>query len=162
MTSNPPAAERWEVARCRPQPVHQEQGWVPQWGLRSTPVAMRVMGGPTQSPSLSSYHRFKSDRSSPSTSSSVASMSEGSGGSGHPCHGQWPHMEPRGCIKINLPVFKDEDMKDAITYQSWCWALTVYLLHWVPILHPSSPMPFIAYKVTWGIWLGAWDRHHLG
>ena len=29
-------------------------------------------------------------------------------------------------MKINLPVFKDEDMKDAITYQSWCWDLTVY------------------------------------
>ena len=29
-------------------------------------------------------------------------------------------------MKINLPVFKDEDMKDAITYQSWCWDLMVY------------------------------------
>ena len=29
-------------------------------------------------------------------------------------------------MKINLPVFKDEDTKDAITYQSWCWDLTVY------------------------------------
>ena len=29
-------------------------------------------------------------------------------------------------MKINLPVFKDEDKKDAITYQSWCWDLTVY------------------------------------
>ena len=33
---------------------------------------------------------------------------------------------PGGHIKINLPVFKDEDTKDAITYQSWCWDLTVY------------------------------------
>ena len=29
-------------------------------------------------------------------------------------------------MKINLPVFKDEDTKDAVTYQSWCWDLTVY------------------------------------
>ena len=29
-------------------------------------------------------------------------------------------------MKINLPVFKDEDTKDVITYQSWCWDLTVY------------------------------------
>ena len=28
-------------------------------------------------------------------------------------------------MKINLPVFNDEDTKDAITYQSWCWDLTV-------------------------------------
>ena len=32
-------------------------------------------------------------------------------------------------MKTNLPVFKDEDMKDAITYQSWCWDLTVYPHH---------------------------------
>ena len=31
-------------------------------------------------------------------------------------------------MKINLPVFKDEDTKDAITYHSWHWDLTVY--HW--------------------------------
>ena len=29
-------------------------------------------------------------------------------------------------MKIKLPVFKDEDAKDAITYQSWRWDLTVY------------------------------------
>ena len=29
-------------------------------------------------------------------------------------------------MKINLPVFKNEDTKDAITYQSWHWDLTVY------------------------------------
>ena len=29
-------------------------------------------------------------------------------------------------MKINLPVFKDEYMKDTITYQSWCWDLMVY------------------------------------
>ena len=29
-------------------------------------------------------------------------------------------------MKINLPIFKDEDTKDAITYQRWHWDLTVY------------------------------------
>ena len=29
-------------------------------------------------------------------------------------------------MKINLPVFKDKDAKDAVTYQSWRWDLTMY------------------------------------
>ena len=29
-------------------------------------------------------------------------------------------------MKINLPIFKDEDAKDAVTYQSWRWDLTMY------------------------------------
>ena len=29
-------------------------------------------------------------------------------------------------MKINLPIFKDEDAKDAVTYQSWRWDLTIY------------------------------------
>ena len=29
-------------------------------------------------------------------------------------------------MKINLPVFKDEDAKDTVTYQSWRYDLTVY------------------------------------
>ena len=29
-------------------------------------------------------------------------------------------------MKINLPIFKDEDAKDAVTFQSWTWDLTVY------------------------------------
>ena len=29
-------------------------------------------------------------------------------------------------MKIYLPIFKDEDAKDAVTYQSWRWDLTVY------------------------------------
>ena len=30
------------------------------------------------------------------------------------------------CMKINLPIFKDKDAKDAVTYQSWRWDLMVY------------------------------------
>ena len=29
-------------------------------------------------------------------------------------------------MKINLPIFKDENTKDAIPYQSWRWDLMVY------------------------------------
>ena len=35
------------------------------------------------------------------------------------------HWEDGGHMKINLPVFKDEDAKDAVTYQSWRWDLMV-------------------------------------
>ena len=34
--------------------------------------------------------------------------------------------ESRGHMKINLPVFKDDDKKDSITYQSWYLDLMVY------------------------------------
>ena len=29
-------------------------------------------------------------------------------------------------MKINLPIFKDEDAKDTVIYQSWRWDLTLY------------------------------------
>ena len=29
-------------------------------------------------------------------------------------------------MKIKLLVFKDEDAKDVVTHQSWCWKLTVF------------------------------------
>ena len=29
-------------------------------------------------------------------------------------------------MKINLPIFTDEDAKDTVTYQSWRWDLAVY------------------------------------
>ena len=29
-------------------------------------------------------------------------------------------------MKVNLPVFKDKDKKDAITFQSWHWDIMVY------------------------------------
>ena len=44
------------------------------------------------------------------------------------------------CMKINHPIFKDEDAKDAVTYQSWRWDLTVYRCIGVPSYHiPSGP-----------------------
>ena len=40
-------------------------------------------------------------------------------------------------MKINLPIFKDEDAKDAVTYQSWRWDLMVYRCAGIA---PSYPM----------------------
>ena len=53
------------------------------------------------------------------------SMSDRSEGSWHSQCGRW-HWEHGAHMKINLPVFKDEDANDAVTYQSWRWDLTVY------------------------------------
>ena len=48
-----------------------------------------------------------------------------SDGSQHSQQGRW-HPEDGDHMKINLPVFKDEDAKDAVTYQSWRWDLMLY------------------------------------
>ena len=80
---------------------------------------------PPQLPSPSPDHGFESNRSSLSMASLMSSMSDRSEGSQHPQCGRW-HWEDRAHMKINLPVFKDEDAKDADTYQSLRWDLTVY------------------------------------
>ena len=46
-------------------------------------------------------------------------------GSQHSQWGRW-HQEDRVHMKINLPVFIGKDAKDAVTYQSWRWDLTMY------------------------------------
>ena len=56
--------------------------------------------------------------------SSMSSQSDCSDRSGHLRHGRRHREETR--MKINLPIFKDEDAKDMVTYQSWRWDLTVY------------------------------------
>ena len=67
---------------------------------------------------------FESDRSSFLMTSSMSSRSDHSDGSRCSRWGRW-HWE-EACMKINLPIFKDEDAKDAVTYQSWRWNLTMY------------------------------------
>ena len=67
---------------------------------------------------------FKSDRSSFSMTSSMSSRSDHSDRSRHSRQSRW-HQEET-CMKLNLPIFKDEDAKDAVTYQSWQWDLMVY------------------------------------
>ena len=68
---------------------------------------------------------FESSRSSLSMTSSMSSRSDRSDRSPCPRPGRW-HQEDGAHMKINLPIFKDEDAKDAVTYQSWRWDLTVY------------------------------------
>ena len=80
-----------------------------------------------QSPWFSSPspdHGFGSDRSSLSTMSLVTSRSDQSDGSRHSRWGR-QHQEET-CMKINFPIFKDEDTKYSVTYQSWRWDLTMY------------------------------------
>ena len=55
----------------------------------------------------------------------MLSMSNRSKGSQHSRHGRWL-PEDGAHMKINVPVFKDEDAKDAVTFQSWRWDLTMY------------------------------------
>ena len=86
---------------------------------------------------LPSPHRgFKSDRSSFSMSSSMLSRSDQSDGSRRSRLGRL-HWEEGAHMKINLPIFKDEDAKDVVNYQSWGWDLTVY---WCTGITPSYLM----------------------
>ena len=77
-----------------------------------------------QFPSPSIDHGFETDRCSLSTMPLMLSRSDWSDGSRHSRWGRWHQEEAH--MKINLPVFKDEDAKDAMTYQSWRWDLNVY------------------------------------
>ena len=56
--------------------------------------------------------------------SSMSSQLDHSDGSRYSSLGR-KHREEMH-MKINLPIFKDEDAKDAVTYQSWRWDLMVY------------------------------------
>ena len=67
---------------------------------------------------------FKSDRSSLLMMSSMSCRSDCSDRSRHSRWGRQHWKETH--MKINLPIFKDEDAKDAVTYQSWRWDLMVY------------------------------------
>ena len=49
-------------------------------------------------------------------------------------------------MKINLPVFKEKDAKDAVTYQIWRWDLMVYYVQGAGTA-PSYPMPLDLCKV---------------
>ena len=76
-------------------------------------------------PSPSLDWGFEGNRSSLTMASSMSSRSDRSDRSWHLRQGR-QHWEDGAHIKINLPVFKDKDAKDAVTYQSWRWDLTVY------------------------------------
>ena len=77
-----------------------------------------------QLPSPSPDHGFKSDRTSLLTTSLMLSRSDQSDRSR--CSRQGRQHREEAHMKINLPIFKDKDAKDAVTYQSWRWDLTMY------------------------------------
>ena len=53
-------------------------------------------------------------------------------------------------MKINLPVSKDNDKKEAITYQSWHWDLMVYhCTGWDSTLLPMLSTPYRAIPGSW-------------
>ena len=94
-------------------------------GARTAIDAGRTKGNPLGCRCLPQTHGFESDRSSLSTASLMSSILDRSEGSWHSQHGR-QCREAGTHVRINLPVFKDKDTKDAITYQSWRWDLTVY------------------------------------
>ena len=129
----PPQEERLQSGdECLEEPrhtcqaLHHEWGWVLKHGWDSGQKQWDPWGAPTLTPSPSLDCGFKNDRSSVSTSSSVSSRFDKSGGSKHQHHG-WCCQEPEGHMKIYLPVFKDDDKKDTVTCQSWHWDIMVYL-----------------------------------
>ena len=51
-------------------------------------------------------------------------------------------------MKLNLPIFKDKDAKDTVTYHSWRWDLMVYLNVQGVEIAPSYPMQLDLCKAT--------------
>ena len=99
----------------------------PHWPSRGQECNRRWRDQRPQSPRFPSPSPdcgFKNNRSSLSMMSSMLSRSDLSDRSRHSRRG-WQHQEET-CMKINLPIFKHKDTKDAVTYQSWRWDLTVY------------------------------------
>ena len=99
----------------------------PQWPFRGWGHNRRWRDQQPWSPQFPSPfpdHSFKSDRSSLSMVSSMSSQSNCLDRSRCSRWGR-RHWEET-CMKINLPIFKDRDTKDAVTYQSWRRDLTVY------------------------------------
>ena len=129
---NPPAQQpfRFNTTRASP-PGDQSAHKVPK--DRQTPQQPSRGQGHNRRDQRPQSPRFpsplldwglESDRSSISTASSISSWSDHSDGSGHSRWGRRYWEETR--MKINLPILKDEDAKDAVTYQSLRWDLTVY------------------------------------
>ena len=58
-------------------------------------------------------------------------------------------VEDGAHMKINLPVFKDEDTKDAVTYQSWRWDLTVSQHAGHKGLHPPAICHPVLTLLSW-------------
>ena len=130
---NPPAQQpfRFNISRTPPprDPLTQvePEGSTPQRPFRDQGRNRRRRDQRPRMPripSLSPDRGFESDQSSTSVASSMSSQSDHSNRSGHSRQGRRHREETR--MKINLPIFKDEDAKEAVTYQSWRWDLMVY------------------------------------
>ena len=106
--------EQWGMPKWDPRLLYQKQGQALQkdWGQGQ----QELWPAPHPLPSPSPDSGFESDQISVSTSSMTSAMSDGSGGSRHSHHGWWCCRGSRGHMKINLPVFKDEDTKDTVNY----------------------------------------------
>ena len=123
---------RFNTSRASPpgdQSAHEvpKDRWTPQQPSHGQGCNRRRRDQRPRSPrfpSPSPDQGFKSDRSSISTTSSISSWSDHSDGCGCSRRGR-RHWEETH-MKINLPIFKDEDAKDTVTYLSWRWDLTVY------------------------------------
>ena len=75
-------------------------------------------------------------------------------------------------MKINLPIFKEEDAKDAVIYQSWRWDLMVYhragcrdhtlLLYaiWSLQGYPRELVQSLGMDITWDDVLTILDEHY--
>ena len=110
---------------------------------------------PPQAPPLSPDCRFESDRSSVSTALLMSLLLDWSESSQHPQRGR-QHGETRAYMTINLPVFKDEDTKDAVIYQSWRWDLMVVYHHagcWDHTLLPYTIQSLQGYprELVWSL-----------
>ena len=103
----------------QPSPHWPQRGWdCNRYWRDQRPASPRL-------PSPSPDHGFECNRSSLSTASSMLSRSDRSDESQHSQQGRW-HQEDRAHMMINLLVFKEEDAKDEVTYQSWRCDRTVY------------------------------------
>ena len=65
-------------------------------------------------------------------------------------------------MKINLSIFKDEDAKDAVTYQSWRWDLTVYQHAGCKDHHPLTLCNKILPRQSWRVSVEFWYGYNLG
>ena len=131
---NLPAQQHFKFNTPRASPpgdmfIHcgSDNEWEPRWPPRGQGHNRRQRDQQPWSPwfpSPSPDCGFKSDRRSISTVSLMSSRLDHSDRYRHSKWGRrhWEEMH----MKINLPIFKDEDPKDAVTYQSWRWDLTVY------------------------------------
>ena len=131
----------------KPICIHQESAYkhdqASQHGKDHNQSQQDPWNALTQMPSPSPDCGFESHQSSMSTSSLVSLHSTRSRGHWHTYCG-WHCRESGGHKKINLPVFKDEDKKDAITYQSWHWDIMVY--HWAGC-QDHTLLPYIIHSL---------------